>query len=301
MSLQGDVLPRGGFWPAGDHAPPADPERVHRDIQAQSRQDCPTRAFSVTRQLSSHESFRVEEYRRQFAWRDWARALRLCPIARGQHILDLGCGPGDLSALLAARGVRVTGIDRDPELLAAARMATANVRFEQQDLSNLTLRDAFDGIWCSFTAAYFVDFATMFARWCTFLRPSAWVCLIDIDDLLGHEPRSDTTRETVERFYRDAFEKHRYDFLAGRRLSHALQTQGFHVTTIELPDLELAFEGSASPEVIEAWRARFSRMTGLKAFLGSAFPEFTEGFIGTLESPQHRALCKVVCCVGRRD
>lgn len=143
----------------------------------------------------------VQEYRRQFPWRDWPRALALCPITRGQHILDLGCGPGDLSAQLAARGLTVTGIDRDPELLAAARTSAPHVHFEQQDLSDLRLPAAgFDGIWCSFTAAYFVDFAATFARWCTFLKPTAWVCLIDIDDLLGHEPRSDATGDTIERF-----------------------------------------------------------------------------------------------------
>lgn len=69
----------------------------------------------------------VGEYRRQFPWRDWPRALTLCPVAPGQQILDLGCGPGDLSAVLAARGVAVTGIDRDPELLAAARANSPNI------------------------------------------------------------------------------------------------------------------------------------------------------------------------------
>lgn len=89
----------------------------------------------------------VQEYRRQFPWRDWPRALALCPITRGQHILDLGCGPGDLSAQLAARGLTVTGIDRDPELLAAARTSAPHVHFEQQDLSDLRLPAAgFDGI-----------------------------------------------------------------------------------------------------------------------------------------------------------
>lgn len=243
----------------------------------------------------------VGEYRRQFPWRDWPRALTLCPVAPGQQILDLGCGPGDLSAMLAARGVAVTGIDRDPELLAAARTHSPNIPFKQQDLSKLTLSASFDGIWCSFTAAYFVDFTTLFERWCTFLKPRAWVCLIEIDDLLGHEPRPDATRDTIARFYRDAFEKQRYDFLAGRRLASTLETQGFHVTTIELVDRELAFDGPASPEVLTAWRTRFSRMGGLKTFLGSDFADFTNGFIDALVSPQHRALCKVVCCVGRRD
>jgi hypothetical protein len=53
--------------------------------------------------------------------------------------------------------------------------------------------------------------------------------------------------------------------------------------------------------VLEAWRARFSRMAGLQAFLGNGFADFTDSFIGALQSPGHRALCKVVCCVGRRN
>ena len=167
---------------------------------------------------TSHMSL-VQQYQRQFPWRDWSRALALCPITRGQQVLDLGCGPGDLSAEIAVRGVAVTGIDHDPELLAAARECRPRCPLREQDLSNLTLPANFDGIWSSFTAAYFVDFDTTFARWCTVLKPTAWVCLIDIDDLLGYEPRSDATRDTIERFYGDAFEKRRYDFqLATTRL-----------------------------------------------------------------------------------
>src|SRR5690348_8174515 len=103
----------------------------------------------------------IEEYRSQFSWRDWPRALDLCPITRGQQILDLGCGPGDLSVVLADRGADVTGIDHDPDLLAAARTCAPHIHFEQQDLSNLALPATFDGIWCSFTAAYLADFTTI--------------------------------------------------------------------------------------------------------------------------------------------
>jgi hypothetical protein len=104
----------------------------------------------------------------------------------------------------------------------------------------------------------------------------------------------------TSRFYRNAFDKHRYDFRAGQRLATALEAQGFNVTAAELADRELAFNGPASPEVLKAWRSRFSRMAGLKTFLGSDFADFVEHFIDMLESPQHRALCRVVCCVGRR-
>jgi len=115
----------------------------------------------------------VKEYHRQFPWRAWPQALALCPITRGQQVLDLGCGPGDLSAELAVRGVAVTGIDHDPELLAAARTRAPDVHFEQQDLSELTLPTRFDGIWCSFTAAYFVAFTTTFETFLTSLTASS--------------------------------------------------------------------------------------------------------------------------------
>jgi SAM-dependent methyltransferase len=242
----------------------------------------------------------IEEYQRQFPWREWSRALALCPITPGQRVLDLGCGPGDLAAELAARGLAVTGIDKDPELLAAARRHAPTVQFEQQDLSELSLPASFDAIWCSFTSAYFVDFPTVFGHWCTLLKPSAWVCLIDIDDLFGHEPRADAMRETIERFYGDASEQRRYDFRVGRRLAGALESQGFHVAITELSDRELAFDGPASPDVLEAWRARLARMKGLKSFFGLGLADFTDSFIRVLESSQHRALCKVVCCVGTR-
>jgi len=39
----------------------------------------------------------------------------------GEHILDLGCGDGQLTARLAASGAIVTGVDASPEMVAAAR------------------------------------------------------------------------------------------------------------------------------------------------------------------------------------
>lgn len=213
--------------------------------------------------------------------------------------------PRDCAAItaaeLAARGLNVTGIDRDAEFIDIARRSLGHGSFHQQDLRDLTLPAAsFDGIWCSFTAAYFVDFPATLQRWCQFLKPSGWICLIDIDDLLGHEPRSMATRECVEGFYRDAFERRRYDFNVGRRLASALESQGFRVTTADLKDRELAFDGPATPEVIQAWQGRFARMGALKGFLGGRFADFAQEFFQSLESFQHRSLCRVVCCVGQR-
>ena len=42
-------------------------------------------------------------------------------VRRGMRILEIGCGTGTLTALLAARGAQVTGIDASPAMLAEAQ------------------------------------------------------------------------------------------------------------------------------------------------------------------------------------
>jgi len=71
-------------------------------------------------------------------------------VTTGTRVLDVGCGVGRWSRLLAARGARVTGVDLSPTMIeqAQCRAATEGVadrcRFEVQDLSNLNVGERFD-------------------------------------------------------------------------------------------------------------------------------------------------------------
>ncbi|MDE0229590.1 MAG: methyltransferase domain-containing protein, partial [Spirochaetaceae bacterium] len=47
--------------------------------------------------------------------------IELLDPVRGDRILDLGCGDGELAMALAARGCRVIGVDRSAAFVAAAR------------------------------------------------------------------------------------------------------------------------------------------------------------------------------------
>jgi len=238
----------------------------------------------------------LEEYRKQFLWRDWDTALSTCPIQPGQHVLDLGCAVGDLSRELAQRGAIVTGVDGNAELLQFAREQNySNCTFVQQDLSSLRLNQKFSGLWCSFTAAYFTNFAGIFDRWLTLLEDDAWACVTEIDDLLGHEPISKTTRRRIIQFYEQALISERYDFLSGRKIGDTITARKFKVGKIELRDQELSFNGPASELILKAWSKRFDRMGLLKAFWGQEFNEFKDEFLNTLASPRHRSLCKVLC------
>ncbi|SBV90942.1 Methyltransferase domain protein [uncultured delta proteobacterium] len=63
-------------------------------------------------------------------WYGWtaSRALRpaherlaaLCAARKFSRVVDIGCGTGHLAAMLAARGVAVTGVDASPAMLARA-------------------------------------------------------------------------------------------------------------------------------------------------------------------------------------
>jgi SAM-dependent methyltransferase len=71
-------------------------------------------------------------------------------VSPGTRVLDVGCGIGRWSRLLAARGADVTGVDLSPTMIAQAqqRAAAAGVsdrcRFQVQDLSKLDVGGRFD-------------------------------------------------------------------------------------------------------------------------------------------------------------
>jgi len=80
----------------------------------------------------------------RLALRPWLK------VSAGTRVLDVGCGIGRWSRLLAARGAHVMGVDLSPTMIAQAqkRAAAAGVadrcRFQVQDLSNLDVGEKFD-------------------------------------------------------------------------------------------------------------------------------------------------------------
>ena len=62
------------------------------------------------------------------------------PLA-GVRTLDVGCGTGRWSRLLAGRGARVVGVDRSEAMLAEARRRSPGVEFRRMDAAALELAD----------------------------------------------------------------------------------------------------------------------------------------------------------------
>ena len=68
-----------------------------------------------------------------------------CPIC---SVVELGCGTGSLTALLAQRGYAMTAVDLSPDMLAVAdqKCAGMGVLFLRQDMSRLTLLEPADAV-----------------------------------------------------------------------------------------------------------------------------------------------------------
>jgi len=100
-------------------------------------------------------SFGMARFQRQLA----LRALDLLAPAAGERVLDAGCGRGGPTALAAARGAQVLGLDLLPENVAQAQArfgADPRLRFAVADVTRLPARaagvelvaGAFDAILC---------------------------------------------------------------------------------------------------------------------------------------------------------
>ncbi len=61
-------------------------------------------------------------------------------------VLDAGCGTGRVGRELARRGIEVTGVDIDPEMLATARRKSPGVDWRLADLADVDLGRSFDAI-----------------------------------------------------------------------------------------------------------------------------------------------------------
>ena len=59
------------------------------------------------------------------------------PLSRPRVVYDLGCGPGNSTALLkqAYPAARIIGIDRSPAMIAKAKQSVAGVEFRSQDVT----------------------------------------------------------------------------------------------------------------------------------------------------------------------
>lgn len=101
----------------------------------------------ITKANPDHSVWYTERFKEmEAAGNDLAGEARFVDAMapRGARILDAGCGPGRVGAILASLGHAVVGVDIDPVLIAAAQQDHPGPKWVVADLAELDL--ASDGI-----------------------------------------------------------------------------------------------------------------------------------------------------------
>ncbi|WP_138464259.1 class I SAM-dependent methyltransferase [Poseidonocella sp. HB161398] len=79
-------------------------------------------------------------------------------VSAGDTVLDLCCGQGSLTQMLAERGAAATGLDFSPEMLAKARQAAPGATIVEGDAAAMPFADGqFDTVLCNFGMMHIAD------------------------------------------------------------------------------------------------------------------------------------------------
>jgi trans-aconitate 2-methyltransferase len=112
-----------------------------------------------------------------------------------QTAVDLGCGPGNSTAVLAERfpQARVTGLDSSTDMLGEARQRLAAVEFIQADIGDWRPAQTYDVILANASLQWVPDHAQLYPRLVSLLNPGGVLAVQTPDNL--DEPAHRLARE----------------------------------------------------------------------------------------------------------
>lgn len=126
--------------------------------------------------------------------------------SRAGRAVDLGCGTGAHTGLLATRFTEVLAFDVSAPMLQQARTGrpAGNVRYEQRDLRDVTREEdgRFDTVLSTFALHHLPDLQTALEHLSSLTRPGGQVLVVDhVDDERRHVLRSSLRTEAWRAFH----------------------------------------------------------------------------------------------------
>jgi len=195
--------------------------------------------------------------------------LKLVPLHPGMDVLDVGCGTGAVTRILAERVSpgRVVGLDLSEERLSVARQiaeeqAVSNVEYVRSDVRDLDPKNhRFDLTYSRCLFQYLpgkagLDTLVAMKR---LARPEGRVAVADIDgNHLYRYPLDDEWEQLLARLVHGV-EKIGFDAFVGRKLYSMFRKVGIEDIRVDiLPYYLLA--GSADPTSIRVWEMKIQIM-----------------------------------------
>jgi SAM-dependent methyltransferase len=101
-----------------------------------------------------------------------APLLNAAAVAEGMSVLDVGCGPGYVSAAASERGARPIGVDFSREMVGIAKRMFPHLEFREGDAQNLAFPEkTFDRVVANFALLHLTNPERACAEACRVLKP----------------------------------------------------------------------------------------------------------------------------------
>ena len=97
------------------------------------------------------------EARHNFVWQLGKGLIDMLQPQPGEHILDVGCGPGQLTAQIAETGAVVVGLDSSLEMIGQARQNFPTQSFVLESVTSMSYCDKFDAIFSNAALHWVLD------------------------------------------------------------------------------------------------------------------------------------------------
>jgi ubiquinone/menaquinone biosynthesis C-methylase UbiE len=84
------------------------------------------------------------------------RLIHECRLTAEDHAIDIGCGPGHVTNMMAQSGAKVVGVDLSPEMVKQARSLYSSLTFQEANAERLPFEDdTFDVALINFAIHHF--------------------------------------------------------------------------------------------------------------------------------------------------
>ncbi len=188
---------------------------------------------------------------------------------RGETILDLGCGTGDLTNEIALSGAEVIGVDSSAEMIQAAKLKFPQIQFYQMDALKLKFNIQFDAIFSNAVLHWIPQKEAVIERMYSLLKENGRIAL-EFGGR-GNIQQMHTALKNIltQRGYHDNTKTNLWYFPSIGEYATLLEKQNFRVLHAEHFDRNTLLKGN---DGIKDWFLMF----GERFFTGISFLEKEE-------------------------
>jgi ubiquinone/menaquinone biosynthesis C-methylase UbiE len=252
----------------------------------------------------------TERLRAQAAAVPIIERVKWAGLQRSMRVVDAGCGPGEISRVLAQLVGPQGAVDAFDLSSARLEAARALPTAEGSAKTSYSAGDVYvppvaagqaDFVFCQFVFEYLREPQKALTALVETLKPGGILCLCDADGIGGTNwPMPESVGHGLSRVL-EAMATTGFDALVGRKLYTWMVDAGLKDVQVRMDPVVTA--GSSSADETANWAQRFAGLTPLgERALGSAeaYSDFVVRYLRMLADPRSLKFTNIVSVSGRR-